>query len=285
MDVKGDNTNMLDQEEYIQDFLKFKPELESFIFRMLTNRQDAEDIVQETYIKVQQNIETFKGESSFKTWVFSIALNLSKNQLTKQKRWIENAQDHGAALHMQSTEHLTAFKDVFESTPDKQYDIKEHIAYCFNCINKTLETDQQVCLLLKEVYDFKISEIIQITKLTEGIVKHAIADARKNMIRIFDDRCSFVNKKGVCHQCTSLTGILNPKQNAQIEAVKIKMVKEGLNPNKELLLNLRLELVNSIDPLNSPNTLLNAYMLEQSEKWVEEAIEKNVLKSRPKLEP
>ncbi len=273
------------QQEYMQDFLKFKPELQSFIFRMLTNRQDAEDIVQETYIKVQQNIETFKGESSFKTWVFSIALNLSKNQLTKRKRWIENAQDYGASLHIQSTEHWGALKNVFESTPDKLYDVKEHIAYCFNCINKTLETDQQVCLLLKEVYEFKIPEIIQITKLTEGIVKHAIADARKNMIRIFDNRCSFVNKRGVCHQCTSLTGSLNPKQDAQIEAVKIKMVKEGNNPNKELLLNLRFELVKNIDPLNSPNAILNSYMLEQSEKWVVEATEKNILKSRPKHEP
>lgn len=264
------------QHDYIQDFLKFKPALQSFIFRMLTNRQDAEDIVQETYIKVQQNIGTFKGESTFKTWVFSIALNLSKNHLTKQERWLENAQDYGAALHMQSAEHWTAFKNVFESTPDKQYDAKEHIAYCFNCINKTLEPDQQVCLLLKEVYEFKISEIMQITGLTEGIIKHAIADARKNMIRIFDDRCSFVNKKGVCHQCTSLTGSLNPKQNAQIEAVKIKMVKEGNNPDKELLLHLRLELVKSIDPLNSPNTILNSYMLEQSEKWVVEATKKDI---------
>lgn len=261
-------------QEHIQDFLKFKHELQSFIFRILTNRQDAEDVVQETYIKVHQNIATFKGESSFKTWVFSIALNLSKNHLAKQNRWLENAQDYGAALHLKSAEHLMAFMNVFESTPDKQYDAKEHIVYCFNCINKTLETDQQVCLLLKEVYEFKISEIMQITKLTEGIIKHAVSDARKNMIRIFDNRCSFVNKQGVCHQCTSLTGILNPKQDAQIEALKIKMVKEGSNPDKEHLLNLRLELVKNIDPLNSPNTLLNSYMLEQSKKWVEEAKEK-----------
>lgn len=273
------------KEEHLQDFIKFKPELQSFLYRMLTNRQDTEDIVQETYIKVQQNIATFKGESSFKTWVFSIALNLSKNYLVKQKRWLENAQDYGAAIHMLSSEHWTAFKNVFESTPDKQYEIKEHIAYCFNCINKTLETDQQVCLLLKEVYEFKVHEIMQITKLTEGIVKHAIADARKNMIRIFDNRCSFVNKEGACHQCTSLTGSLNPKQNAQIEAVKIKMVKEGNNPNKEHLLNLRIELVRDIDPLNSPNSYLNTYMLEQSEKWVEEGMVKNLLKSRPKNEP
>ena len=249
---------------------------------MLTNREDAEDIVQETYIKVHKNIETFKGESSFKTWVFSIALNLSKNHLSKGKRWLENAQDYGAMLHAYSPEHWAKFQQVFESTPDKAYEVKEHIAYCFNCINKTLELNQQVCLLLKEVYEFKVLEIMQITNLTEGIVKHAVADARKNMVRIFDNRCAFVNKEGVCHQCTTLKGNLNPKQNAHVQSLKIKMVKEGNNPNKERLLNLRLELVKNIDPLSSPNTLVNTFMLESCENWVEEGIEKKVLESRPK---
>jgi len=110
-----------------------------------------------------------------------------------------------------------------------------------------------------------------------------LADTRKNMIRIFDDRCAFVNKKGVCHQCTALTGILNSKQDAHIKAQKIKMVKEGNSSvDKEYLLDLRLELVNGIDPLNSKNTIINTYMLESCETWVKEGIEKKVLNSRPK---
>lgn len=262
---------------YLKDFSKFRPELQSFIFRLLTNRQDSEDIVQETYIKVQQNIDTFQGQSSFKTWVFSIALNLSKNLLNKQKRWLENAQDYGARLHQVSNEYAVKMQGVFAQTPEKVYEIKEHIVYCFNCINKTLELHQQICLLLKEVYNFKVVEIMQITGLTEGKVKHAIADARKNMIRIFDDRCSFVNKKGVCHQCTTLKGFMNPEHDAQMEAVKLKMVKERDNPDKEHLLNLRLELVRNINPLSAPNSILNTYMLESCEEWVSEGMKRNVL--------
>jgi RNA polymerase sigma-70 factor (ECF subfamily) len=168
-------------------------------------------------------------------------------------------------------------REVFAQTSDKTYEIKEHIAYCFNCINKTLETNQQVCLLLKEVYEFKVAEIMEITTLTEGVVKHALADARKNMIRIFDNRCSFVSKKGVCHQCSVLKGNLNPQHNAQVEAMKIKMVKDGDNPNKEHLLNLRLELVRNTNPIEAPNAVLNTYMLENIETWVEEGIERKVL--------
>lgn len=262
---------------HIQDFLQFKSELQSFLYRLLTNKEDVEDIVQETYIKVHRNINSFKGESSFKTWVFTIALNLSKNHLKKQKRWVENAQDYGAELHANDEALWSKMRDVFSDTPDKTYEIKEHIAYCCNCIFKTLELHQQICLWLKEVYHFKVHEIVEISGLSEGKVKHAIADGRKNMVRIFDNRCSFVSKKGVCHQCTVLKGNLNSEHNAQVEAVRLKMVKEGDNPDKEHLLNLRFELTSTLDPLNAPNSILNTYMLENIENWVAQGKQKKVL--------
>ena len=263
---------------YTEDFLTFKPELQSFIFRLLANKQDTEDIIQDTYLKVHENIHTFKNKSSFKTWVFSIALNIGRNYLKKQNRWVENAQDYGASLHAEDKNHWQKMRDVFAQTPEKKYEIKEHIVYCFNCINKTLEADQQVCLLLKDVYAFKVSEIMEITNLSEGKVKHAIANARKNMIRIFDNRCSFVNKQGVCHQCSVLKGNLNPEHDVQVEAVKLKMVKEGNNPDKEYLLNLRLQLVKDINPLEAPNSVLNVFMLENLSNWVKEAKDKGLLK-------
>lgn len=272
----------MNEENYIEEFLNFKNELASYVFRLVTNRQDTEDIVQDTYLKFNKGINTFKQESSFKTWVFSIATNTAKNHLKKKNKWVENAQDYGANLHVQSQEHWNRFHNVFNSTPEKSYEIKEHINYCFNCINKTLELNQQICLLLKEVYGFKMTEILSITKLSEGVAKHALADARKNMIRIFDNRCAFVNKNGTCHQCTELTGILNPKQNAHIKANAIKMVKKGDSPNKEYLLEMRMELVKGIDPLNSSNTIVNTYMLENCEKWVDEGKEKKVLQNSSK---
>jgi len=270
------------KEQYEIEFISFKAKLSSFVFRLVTNRQDTEDIVQETYLKVFDKLDAFQKKSSFKTWVFSIAINTAKNHLVNQKRWEENAQDYGANLHSTSFQHFENLINVFQSTPEREYEIKEHINYCFNCINKTLLLKQQVCLLLKNVYHFKIAEIMQITGFTEGIVKHSIADARKNMTRIFDNRCAFVNKKGTCHQCTALKGALNPKQNAHIKAQELKLVKEGNATDNAYLLDLRLELVRGIDPLNSKNTIINTYMLENCENWVKEGIEKKVLQSRPK---
>lgn len=253
---------------YEQDFLDFRKELHSFVFRLLANRQDAEDVVQETYIKVVEKISTFEGRSSFKTWVFTIALNKARNLLKQQKRWREDTQDIAAGMHMDSPEMTQKVMEVFFRRPDQEFEIREHISYCFNCITKTLDLSQQLCLLLKEVYEFKVGEIMEITGLTEGKVKHALADARQNMIRIFDNRCAFVNKNGICHQCTALKGVLNPQQDAHIKAKEVKLVKEADNPDKEYLLNLRMKLVQEIDPLNASNSHLHNYFLENNPKWV-----------------
>lgn len=267
-----------------KQFNNLRGELASYIFRLVTNRELTEDVVHDTYIKVVDRIDTFKGNSSFKTWVFSIATNISKNILIKKNRWVVNAQDYGAMLHIKSKEHWDFFQQVFSSTPEQEYEVKEHLEYCFNCINKTLEIEQQVCLLLKEVYDFKVREIMQITELSEGKVKHAIANARKNLTNIFDKRCAFVNKNGVCHQCTELTGMLNPAQDAYINANKLNLVKKRDTENKERLLDIRLELVRSINPLNSKNSIVTTYFLENSEKWVEEGKLKKVLENPSETE-
>ncbi|MEO9803720.1 MAG: RNA polymerase sigma factor [Reichenbachiella sp.] len=259
---------------YESDFLAFKDELLSFVFRLVSNRAQAEDLIHDTYIKAFDKLDTFRQESTFKTWVFAIAHNLAKNQLAKQKRWREDAQQTNARLHINSEKMFNDMRAVYDSKPDANFEIKEHITYCFNCMAKTLEIQQQMCLWLKNVYDFKVHEIMTITGLTEGKVKHALADGRKHLIRIFDDKCAFVSKNGTCHQCSSLKGILNPKQDAQTEANRIKMVKEGASAEKERLLDLRVELVQSINPLDTPSAHLHTYFLENSPKWVEMALSK-----------
>lgn len=63
-----------------------KSKLYSLALKMTGNKLDAEDIVSETLIKAIDNIEKFRGESAFGTWLYSIALNQSRAHLAKQKQ-------------------------------------------------------------------------------------------------------------------------------------------------------------------------------------------------------
>ncbi len=254
-------------DKYQQEFISFQKDLKSFIYRLVTDFKDAEDIAQDTYIKTFKSLYTFKGQSSFKTWVFTIANNLAKDFLRSQKRWQEDYQDKCRTVTYASQEIRDEMADINQNSPHGKYVLKEHVDFCFTCMTKTLPLQEQVCLMLKEVYGFKVSDIMEIAGLSEGRVKHALADSRNKMHDIFDKRCSLVNKEGVCYQCTELNGIFNPKQNAEEEANKLKMVKERGKSNFKALLNLRLQLSKNIDPLNSEGFALHNYMLENLESY------------------
>ena len=128
---------------------------------------------------------------------------------------------------------------------------KEHITFCFTCVTKSLPLEQHLVLLLKEVYAFKVKEIAGIIDNTEAMVKYFLHVARSKMTEVFDHRCALINKEGVCHQCTELNGIFNPKQNAQEELAKIEMVRAAEDRSKEELFDLRAKIVESIDPFES----------------------------------
>jgi len=233
-------------------FLEFQPQLKSYLYRLLTDRNDVEDLAQDTFVKAYDKISSFRGSSSFKTWVFQVATNLAFDFLRKRKRWQPDAQDKAKVLAMSSLEIAEAFRTVNQYSPYGRYDVMEHIDFCFTCISKTLTIEQQIALILKDIYAFSRKEIAQILEKTEGVVKHLLHEGRKLMMDIFDQRCALINKNGSCHQCTELAGIYNPKQVEQTELMKIAMVAEVEDSSKQRLYELRTNLAAHIDPLNSP---------------------------------
>jgi RNA polymerase sigma-70 factor (ECF subfamily) len=132
-----------------------------------------------------------------------------------------------------------------------------------------LPLEQQLSLLLKEVYAFKLEEIVQILRSTLEMIKYYLYTSRTKMIHIFDGRCALVSKKGVCHQCSELNGVYNPKQKFQEEAVKIEMVKAAASSGKEHLLDLRLQVLRDIDPFTSGASALQLHHLEFNRRLVE----------------
>ena len=255
------------------EFETFQGELKSFILRMTASVQDAEDIVQETYIKAHAKLNTFRGESSLKTWVFSIASNLARDLLRAKKRWPENVTDICREEVLGNRQFFQEALHIRETSPQGNFEIKEHIAFCFTCVSRSLPLEQQLALLLKEVYGFSVKEIAQILNQTDAMVKYYLHTSRSKMIDIFDHRCSLINKQGICHQCTELNGIFNPKQKAQEELVKIEMAKDAENKSKEELFDLRMKILQELDPFESGAAELQLHHLEHNRQVMERYLE------------
>ena len=267
---------MTTEKNLIAEFEKVRPQLKSFVLRMTASVEDTEDLMQDTFIKAVQNIQNFKGDSSLKTWVFSIAANQAKNFLRAKKLWPENVTDISKEAALNSPKLINQMMEVRTTSPDGDFEIKEHIALCFTCIGKSLPIEQQVALLLKEIYAFKVREIAEILDLTEGVVKHLLLSSRQKMIDIFDKRCSLVNKLGFCHQCSELSGLFNPKHEFQKELMKIEMANEPASKSKEELFDLRMKIVEGIDPYNSGGSALQLFHLTHTKQTMDKFLENNV---------
>ncbi len=256
-------------DQLAQEFESFQGELQSFLLRITTSVQDAEDLVQDTYLKAQAKIDTFRGESTLKTWIFSIASNLAKDMLKSKKRWPETVTDICREEALGNRRFFQEAIQIRETSPQGNFEIREHIAFCFICIAKSLPVEGHLVLLLKEVYGFKVKEISQILHMSEAMVKYHLHVSRGRMIEIFDQRCSLINKQGICHQCTELNGIFNPKQKAQEELVKIEMARETETRSRDELFELRMKILQELDPFKSGAAELQLHHLEHNRQVME----------------
>ncbi len=245
-----------------QLFSEFQGSLKSYLYRLLANRNDAEDLTHDTFIKAFDKLATFRGEASLKTWVFQIATHLAYNYLQRQKRWVPDVSEQAKQMVHHNKTVYEAIIRVSETSSSARYDMKEHIDTCFTCMAKNLPIENQIALMLKDVYDFSLADICLILDKTEGVVKYILQDGRKTMTDIFDNRCALINKNGVCHQCSELNGWFNPKENQQQALMRLNLVKGSNKFDREVLYQMRAKLVKAIDPLCSQGADLQEILLK-----------------------
>lgn len=241
-------------------FAEFQDQLKSYLFRMTASRADAEDLAHDTFIQSFDKVSSFKGQSSLKTWVFRIGTNLAYNLLGKRKRWSSDVSQKAKDLVQTTPQLAQNLQHVNRSDPHGSYEIKEHIDTCFTCTAKVLSIDNQIAVLLKDLYDFTIIEIQTIMGLSQGQVKYLLQRSRSTMSHIFESKCALINKNGSCHQCSELNGWFNPKQDQYAAKLSLKMTRQT-GTSTEHLFWLRTELVKAIDPLTSPGHALQEQLL------------------------
>jgi len=241
------------------DFLEIRPKLAGYLYRLTTNKQDMEDLLQETFLRVSEKINSFRGESSFLTWVFSIATNLAKDHQRVRNRWSLDAQDKCKEAAIASEDVRSRMKQSFASLPEKKFELAEHMNYCFTCIAKNLNLEQQIAIVLKEVYDFDRKEIAAILNVSEGSLKHILHNGRKELQTKFENRCALINKTGACYQCAQLNDYFEESKTAEAKIAGLRLHPENTRDEN---FQIRLNLIKQIDPVNGNGAPLHETLLQ-----------------------
>lgn len=138
-------------------------------FKMTGNREDAEDIAQEVFIKVWNKGKKFRGDSSLQTWIYRIAINVSLNYNRKKKI-------RGFVNSIEST------FDTIKSTENVHSEIeKEEKENFVQQAIQTLPVNQRIALTLQMYKDHSYAEISEIMDISISSVESLIFRAKRNL--------------------------------------------------------------------------------------------------------
>ncbi|MDD3803466.1 MAG: sigma-70 family RNA polymerase sigma factor [bacterium] len=162
-----------EKEVFAQIVEEYSDRLYNLIYKMVLNRDDAKDILQNSFLKAYNAAPAFKGESSLYTYIAAIALNEARERFRKEKRHL--------FLDLDIIDSERQIPDVNEER--ERESVKKRVN---NALSKLPETFREV-LVMKDVDGLSLKEISEITKITEGGVKARLHRARMLFKRMLDD--------------------------------------------------------------------------------------------------
>ena len=168
------------QEQFTADAMQYAPQLFSTALRMTRSRSDAEDLVQETYIKGWRSFHTFQEGTNLRAWLFRIMTNTYINKYNAQKR-------KGTEVELDDVEELFLYKrlgsidqsQLSSSAEDQMLEL-----FTDDEVKSALEDlpeDFRIPVLLSDVDGFSYKEISEMLEIPIGTVMSRLHRGRKAM--------------------------------------------------------------------------------------------------------
>ena len=160
---------------------RYQTRLLNFIYRTIGDRERAEDLVQEVFIRVYRHLHRFDTSKKFSTWAYTIASNLAKNELRNRSRnplvlfqtITKNWQDEDRPLHFEDS----------TTRPDDLYR-KRHLRQLVERATAQLPEHHREVFVLRELEGKSYEEIAEITSCNLGTVKSRLNRARNSFAEI-----------------------------------------------------------------------------------------------------
>jgi len=177
-----------DVDTFQQIHSEYRPKIFRYCSR-LVGESEADDIVQEVFIRIDRALHSFRGESSLSTWIYRIATNAALDRL-KSRASREDAAGDGADDEESGTEDRDAWTG--EKKPSLETSlIREEMSDCIRNIIDHLSANYRTVLILSDLEGFTNHEIAGILGMTLDTVKIRIHRARTRLKQELEKHCTF----------------------------------------------------------------------------------------------
>mgnify|MGYP001290367584 CR=1 FL=1 len=177
-------------EAFEQLILQYEKRIYNFCYRMTNNQEDAEDLAQEIFIKVYKNLNSFKGNSKFSTWIYRIAYNTCVDKYRKKKvttvSLTLNNDEEEKEIDLPSNDPL----------PEERVVSREEYDVVCECIS-ALKPEYKTVVVLRDIQNYTYDEIAEILNVPLGTVKSHISRGRAALRDALIARGVLYNSKGV----------------------------------------------------------------------------------------
>lgn len=161
--------------------VRYQDRLFNFSMRFTSNASDAEEIVQETFIKAYKGLGRFRGDARVSTWLFQIAKNLCINKFHRKRRRMDHRK-----VSIQQSQHDDDLPLVqIEAEGPDAFDVlaNQEINDVLQEAITELDPHFRSALILRDIEDLDYSEIAEILEVPVGTVKSRIHRARQELQR------------------------------------------------------------------------------------------------------
>jgi RNA polymerase sigma-70 factor (ECF subfamily) len=177
---------MADQERFEEEAMEFMPSLYTAALRMTRNPSDAEDLVQETYLKAYRAYASFKEGTNLKAWLYKILTNTFINVYRAKKRRpeesdLDEVEDLYLYRRLGGLEAATAGRSAEEEVLDRFTDEEVKAAL------ESLPENFRIPVLLADVEGFSYKEIAEILDIPIGTVMSRLHRGRKGLQKALHD--------------------------------------------------------------------------------------------------
>ena len=190
------------KEQFTSDAMQYAPQLFSTALRMTRNRSDAEDLVQETYIKGWRSFHTFEKGTNLRAWLFRIMTNTYINKFNAQKR-------KGTEVELDDIEELFLYKrlgSIDQSQLSSSAEDQMLNLFTDDEVKNALESlpeDFRVLVLLSDVDGFAYKEIAEMLEIPIGTVMSRLHRGRKAMQKMLYE---YARERGLIVEPATIEG-------------------------------------------------------------------------------